>query len=29
MSVEALGRFIHEKVNTDNAPGLSVARRRR
>jgi hypothetical protein len=29
MSVEALERFIHEKVKTDNVPGLSVARRRR
>jgi hypothetical protein len=29
MSVEALGRFIHEKVKTDNVPGLSVARRGR
>jgi hypothetical protein len=22
MSVEALGRFIHEKVKTDNVPGF-------
>jgi hypothetical protein len=29
MSVEALGRFIHEKVKKDNVPGLPVARRRR
>jgi hypothetical protein len=29
MNVEALRKFIHEKVKTDDVPGLSVARRRR
>jgi hypothetical protein len=29
MSVEALGRLVHEKAKTDTVPVLSVARRRR